>query len=74
MQTDLLYDTDSVMAHCRMRDLLMVAAREQLLHEARNSSHRRDPIVEVGHLLVRLGYWLQAMAHHPTYQEETVQW
>jgi len=73
MRLDYLYDTPSITARCRVQDFLAVAAREQLIHEARKTTHRQIFIRGVGHMLVRLGQWLQAIAQ-PTYQEETVQW
>lgn len=73
MRFDHLYDAPSITARCLVEDRLAIAAREQLIHEARQT-RRRPAIVGAGHLLVRLGQRLQAIARHPTYQEETVQW
>ncbi|MGI8687812.1 MAG: hypothetical protein ACR2M3_04455 [Thermomicrobiales bacterium] len=55
-----------------MQDRLTIAAREQIIHEARNTRRRHAPIAQAGYLLIRLGQWLQTMAQQPTYQEETV--
>ena len=72
MRTNQLYDAASIAARCTIEDVLAVAAREQVIQEARNTRHRLAPLAEVGHLLVRLGQWLQTMAQQPVYQEETV--
>ncbi len=72
MRTNQLYDADSIAARCVIEDVLAVAAREQVIQEARSTRHRLALLVEVGHLLVRLGQWLQTMARQPVYQEETV--
>ncbi len=72
MRTNDLYDADSIAARYTVQDLLVVAAREQMLHEAGRIHSRRTPIAEVGHLLVRVGQWLQTIAQQPAYQEETV--
>ena len=74
MQMTYPYDAASIAARCTAQDVLMVAAREQIIHEARRARRYHVLIAVVGHLLVRLGQWLQTMAHRPTYQEETVQW
>ncbi|MDQ2784541.1 MAG: hypothetical protein M3Y58_06010 [Chloroflexota bacterium] len=68
MRTEQLYDAASIIACSMVQDRLAIAAREQMIHEARN----RAPIAEVGHLLICFGRWLQMMAQRPTYQEETV--
>jgi len=72
MQTNQCYDADSITAHSKIEDVLTLAAREQIIHAARKASSHRPWIAEVGHRLVLLGQWLQTMAHHPIYQEETV--
>lgn len=72
MRTDQLYEVDAMAARSKMRDILTIAAREQIIHEARNRRRYRPRIAEIGHRLVRLGQWLQTMAHHPIYKEETV--
>ncbi len=72
MRMNYPYDDASIAARCAAQELLAVGAREQVFHEARRITSLRGPIAEVGHLLVRLGQWLQTMAHPPAYQEETV--
>lgn len=72
MRLDQLYDVPSITARCMAQDILTAAAREQMIREARNASRYWLWIAEIGHRLVRLGQWLQAMAHHSIYQEETV--
>ncbi len=74
MRLDQVYDAPSITARCIGQDILAAAAREQMIQGVRGIASRRVTIVEVGHLLVRLGQWLQTVAQHPTYQEETVQW
>ncbi len=72
MRTEQLYDAASIIACSMVQDRLAIAARDQVIHEARNRAPRRAPIAEVGHLLICFGRWLQMMAQRPTYQEETV--
>ncbi len=72
MRTNQRYDADSIAARCTIEDVLAVATREQVIQETRSTKHRLAPLAGVGHLLVRLGQWLQTMARQPIYQEETV--
>jgi hypothetical protein len=72
MRTNHLYDADSIAALCNVQNRLIMAAREQIIHEARHTSRHRARIATIGTLLVRFGQWLQTMAHPPIYQEETV--
>ncbi len=76
MRTIHLYDAASSAARYTVQDMLAVAAREQTIREARSTRQRRAPVpipvIEVGRPLVRLGQWLQTMAHQPTYREETI--
>lgn len=69
------YDAPSIAARCTMEDRLRVASREAIIAEAgRDRHHRRAYIADAGHLLVRLGARLQAIATRPATMEETVQW
>jgi hypothetical protein len=69
------FDASSITAHALVEDRLRMAAREAIIREARSGRlHRRAYIGAVGHLLIRLGAWLQAIAAQPATMEETVQW
>lgn len=72
MRMNQLYDADSITARCNVQNRLIIAAGEQIIHEARHARRHQPRIAAIGHLLVRLGQWLQTMAHRPIYQEETV--
>lgn len=72
MHTNHLCDPASIIARCTVQDRLIAAAREQIIHEARNTRRHQPRIAATGHLLVRLGQWLQTMARQPISQEETV--
>ncbi len=72
MDTNHLSDPASITARCMVQDRLIIAAREQVIDEARNTRRHQPRIAATGHLLVRLGQWLQTMARQPIYQEETV--
>ncbi|MDQ6831847.1 MAG: hypothetical protein M3008_00480 [Chloroflexota bacterium] len=72
MQVNQLYDAASITARCSVQDLLDRAAREHMLHDRGRITSHRAPIAKIGHLLVRLGQWLQMLSQQPIYQEETV--
>lgn len=72
MQTNQLYDADSIAARWNVQNWLIIAAREQIIQEAQHANRHRAYIALVGRQLVRLGHRPQAMAQQPIYQEETV--
>lgn len=68
------HDPLSITAITAMEDRLHAAIHEARLAEAHSGQrHRRAYIAGIGHLLVRLGAWLQAIAIQPAMMEETVQ-
>jgi hypothetical protein len=69
------HDAPSVTAHSLIEDRLRMAAREAIITEARSERHHRHAYIgAIGHLLIRFGAWLQAIAAQPTTMEERVQW
>lgn len=69
------HDAPSVTAYALMQERLRMAAREAITTEARSERrHRRAYLCAIGHLLIRFGAWLQAIAAQPTTMGETVQW
>ena len=74
MQITEFHDAPSITALAAVEDRLHAAARETILTEAQSGRrHGRASIAGIGHLLVRLGAWLQAVATQPAMMEETVQ-
>jgi hypothetical protein len=75
MQNGIFHDSASATAHCRMRDALMYAAREQVLREALCTRRpQRASIARVGRLLIHVGQRLQEIGQTRTYTKGTVQW
>lgn len=73
-QSTAFHDAPSIIAHARVEDRLRAAAREAVIAEAEvRRPYRRASVGVIGHLLVRLGAWLQVSAMRPTTMEETVQ-
>lgn len=69
------FDTAFVTAHYLIEERQRAAARAAIIAETtRGRRDRRAYLAGLGHLLVRLGERLQAVAQRPAAMEETVQW